>query len=255
MIVHRMIRRKKENIEWLEFELLQEFPEVVHGVFLRHGGVSKKPFDSLNFGGGTGDDLEAIAQNRKLICELFGLSELISSKQIHGSRIELVSQERNLECDGLITLEKNKGLMIKHADCQAAIFFDPIQKVVANVHSGWRGSVQNIYANTVCKMRQELGCSPRDLRVCISPSLGPEKAEFVHFEKELPQSFWPYQVRPSFFDFWEIAKMQLKQTGVLEEHIEIAGLCTFCEKNDFFSYRRDKKTGRHGTVVAIQKRN
>lgn len=244
-----MIRCKKENLEWLEFEQLQQFPEVVHGVFLRHGGMSKGPFDSLNFGGGTGDDLDAIARNRKRVSQLFDLSNLITSKQMHADLVEWAQD--HLQCDGLITTEENIGLLIKHADCQAAIFYDPVQRVIANVHCGWRGSVKNIYAKTVAKL-QELGSMAKDLRVCISPSLGPEKAEFINHEKELPKEFLPFQVRPNYFDFWEISKMQLKQAGILEKHIEIAGLCTFCEKKDFFSHRRDKKTGRNGTVVALK---
>ncbi|MDN3507073.1 MAG: peptidoglycan editing factor PgeF [Simkaniaceae bacterium] len=214
-----MIRCKKENLEWLEFELLQPHLGVKHGVFTRNTDLTLIP-------------------------------NICSPRQVHGAHVEIAPFEG--ECDGLITLEPGVSLLIRHADCQAAIFYDPVKKAIANVHCGWRGSVQNIYANTVQKL-VELGCRPKDLLVCISPSLGPEKAEFINHKTELPESFLPFQVKENHFDFWQISKWQLKEAGVLEKNIEIARICTFCEEKDFFSYRRDKKTGRNGTVIALSK--
>lgn len=248
-----MRRCKKGAIEWLEFEQFQEFPEVVHGVFLRHGGVSREPFSSLNVGGGTGDSEELIAENRKRICECLGVEELVSVTQVHGKRVESVDRlDFDTECDGLVTT-KPLPLLIKHADCQAAIFFDPIEKAVGAIHCGWRGSVQNIYAHTVETFRGRFGSRPENLLVCISPSLGPHHAEFINHEKELPKAFRDFERKENHFDFWAISRWQLEEAGVLPSHIEIANLCTFSGKRHFFSYRRDKKTGRHGTVVVLKK--
>lgn len=253
-----MIRCKKENIEWLEFEILREFPEVVHGVFLRHGGLSKDPYGSLNMGGGTGDKEDRIAENRRLITQILGIDRLISAKQVHGTHLESIPNSSGLldeGCDGLLTEDRGVGLLIKHADCQAAIFYDPIKEVIANIHCGWRGNVQNIYEKTVTALKQKHGSNPSDLIVCISPSLGPNHAEFIHYKKEFPESFFPFERKTEHFNLWEIAKMQLTESGILEDHIEIAQICTMQEKKDFFSYRRDKKTGRHGTVVALKHAN
>jgi purine-nucleoside/S-methyl-5'-thioadenosine phosphorylase / adenosine deaminase len=248
-----MIRRKKENVEWLEFDILQEHPEVVHGVFLRHGGISKGPFASLNLGGGIGDDPENVKQNRKKVCKCLGVESLVVAKQMHGSKVQQVDKPcTGLECDGLMTNQSDVPLMIKHADCQAALFFDPVNQVIANVHCGWRGSVQNIYRETVVKMQEAFGCDPGHLIVCISPSLGPDHAEFIHYKEELPKNFEPFQVKPTYFDFWEISRMQLEELGIKNEKIEVANLCTFEEKNDFFSYRREKKTGGNATVVVLK---
>jgi len=227
-----MIRRKKDNVEWLEFEQLQEFPNLVHGVFTRHVGISGETF--LN---------------------ILEIEKLVSIVQVHGANVLHVSSEKQ-ELDGgfdaLTTAQNNMGLLIKHADCQATIFFDPIQKVIANVHCGWRGSVHNIYANTVKELIQKYHCNPANLLACISPSLGPNKAEFINHRVELPPTFLPFQVRENYFDFWEISRMQLKEVGLLDHHIEIAKMCTFTEEKDFFSYRRDKKTSNNGTVVALR---
>ncbi len=243
-----MIRRKKESIEWLEFEQFQEFPELIHGVTLRHGGVSRDSYSSLNIGGGSGDDPELIAQNRKLFQECLGVGEVFAATQVHGNRVEWVdSTSGRLECDGLITKERGFPLLIKHADCQAALIYDPMNKVIGALHSGWRGSVGNIYGEAISAFDK-----PENLLVCISPSLGPCHAEFVNYKTELPEDFLEFQVSPNYFDFWQITKRQLLDAGVLDHHIEFANLCTFSEKDDFFSFRREKKTGRHGTVIALK---
>lgn len=140
---------------------------------------------------------------------------------------------------------------MRHADCQAALLYDPVQKAIGNVHCGWRGSILNIYEEVVMQMNALYGSQPRDILVCISPSLGPMAAEFIHFKKELPESFWKYQVKPTYFDFWEISKRQLLEVGILEKNIEIAGMCTYTNQKDFFSYRRNKLTGHHGTCIAL----
>ncbi len=248
-----MIPRKKENIRWLEFEQLQEFPKLVHGVFLRHGGASTGTFDSLNFGSNIGDNDAHVAENRKRAASALGLEELVGVHQVHGADLaEVLSTPFLKSCDGLYTQTRGLGLLIKHADCQAALFFDPMKQVIANVHCGWRGNVQNIYRKTVEVLQKKFGCKPENLLVCLSPSLGPDRSEFTQYKRELPKSFWEYQHKEYHFDLWEIAKMQLTSAGVLEHHIEVAELCTSELKKDFFSYRRDKKTGRHGTVLALK---
>ncbi len=245
-----MLRKKIGSLEWLEFELLQECAEMRHAVYLRHGGVSEGPYHSLNVGGGTGDNETHINLNRAKIKKHLGCKHLVSGKQVHGICIKRVPLE-NEECDGLITQEKSAGLLIKHADCQAVIFYDPIEKALGCIHAGWRGNVQNIYAETISKMRHMFGTKPENLLVGISPSLGPCCSQFIHFEKEIPQKFLSFQIRPLYFDLWEMARWQLIEAGVLPHHLEIAPICTCCNPADFYSYRRDKKTGRNATVACI----
>jgi YfiH family protein len=250
-----MHRKKQGEIEWLEFELLAKIPEVRHAVFLRKGGVSHGPFTSLNLGEGTGDDPEHIRANQEAITKILGVNALVSLVQEHGAKIKKItslSQSTELPpCDGAVTQEKKIGLMTKHADCQAALLYDPVHHAVGSVHAGWRGNVKNIYAAAVDKMKLEFKTNPKDLLVCISPSLGPEHAEFVNYEEEFPETFWKFQLKPTYFDLWALAEMQFKECGVLAEHIEIAKICTYTHPDDFYSYRRDKVTGRNGTVIAL----
>jgi polyphenol oxidase len=248
-----MLRKKRGSLEWLEFELLQEFPEVKHAVYLRHGGVSEGPYSSLNVGGGTGDCEDMIRLNRAKIKKHLGCKALISGRQVHGIQIGLVPLEPEYEeCDGLITQEKAAGLFIKHADCQAVILYDPIEKALGCLHAGWRGNIQNIYSHAIGKMRRLFGTKPENVFVGISPSLGPCCAQFIHYEKEIPRHFWSFQIRPLYFDLWEMARSQLLEAGILPHHLEIAPLCTYCNPADFYSYRRDKPTGRNATCVCLK---
>lgn len=250
-----MHRKKQGEIEWLEFELLSKIPNVRHAVFLRKGGVSHGPFTSLNLGEGTGDDPAHIRSNQEAARKVLGVDRLISLVQEHGDRIETITKQAQSSdlppCDGVITQATKIGLMTKHADCQAALFYDPVHHAIASVHAGWRGNVKNIYAAAVEKMKLEFKTNPKDLLVCISPSLGPEHAEFVNYENEFPESFWKFQIKPGYFDLWALAEMQLKECGVLVEHIEIAKICTYAHPDDFYSYRRDKVTGRNAAVITL----
>lgn len=249
-----MIRKSKGATEWLEFEQLSDIAHLSHAVFLRHGGYSNPPF-GLNMGGNTGDDSENIARNRAHIAELFGIPKIISSFQKHGTNILTVPTADPLleqNCDGICTQASGIGLLIKHADCQAALFYDPIKRAIANVHCGWRGNVQNIYGKTVDYMQKTFGSRPENLLVCISPSLGPEASEFKNYLEELPQHFYSYQVKPTYFNLWAISQMQLEEAGILPAHIELANICTYTNGEDFFSYRREKITGRHGTIICLR---
>lgn len=256
-----MIRKKNETLEWLEFELLANEPYLVHGVFLRQGGVSEGPYFSLNFFAGTGDTAKNVDENKRRLLKALKLEKLMTANHVHGSHVEWVKQQPHPipPSDGLMTSEKNLGLITTHADCQAAIFFDPIHQAIASVHAGWRGQVQNIYKKTLLKMGEVFHTKPQDLLVAISPSLGPQNAEFKNFQNEFPREFWEFQIRPTYFDLWAIARYQLQTCGVLPHHIQIAEMDTFANPQDFFSYRREKCagaigkiTGCHGTIVALK---
>jgi YfiH family protein len=245
----------KAKIEWLEFDLLEPYPHLVHGVFLRHGGVSIGNCASLNVGSGTTDHADQVLANRELVRKAINIPKLIFANQIHSANVHRVTA-KNLDkiphADAMFTTEKNITLAIAHADCQAAIFYDPVHEAIAVVHAGWRGLVQNIYARVLEAMQRDIGTQPHNLIVCISPSLGPDHAEYKNYKQEFPQEFWSFQVKPTYFDFWAIAKKQLAALGILEKNIEITETCTYCNSKDYFSYRRDKDTGRHATVVALK---
>ncbi len=254
-----MQRLQNNQIHWLEFELLSDIPKIKHGVFLREGGHSQGAFQGLNTSYLVGDDDNHVSANLAqikdhLIWQDPLLQKIVNGRGCHKTFIETIqknSDDEILNCDGLMTCEPHVSLLMKHADCQIALFYDPVQHCVANIHSGWRGSVQNIYERTIEKMKKQFGSNPADLLVCISPSLGPEEAEFVNYKMELPEDFWQFQMRSTYFDFWTISEYQLQNAGILPHHIEVARLSTYANAHDFFSYRRDKITGRHTTYISL----
>jgi hypothetical protein len=254
-----MQRQKYQQIEWLEFDLLSDIPKVKHAVFLRHGGYSEGPFASLNTGFYVGDRTDHVHSNIELIKEILkqnipNWSNLVWGRASHGKAIALVnanSPQEVVDFDGILTATPGVSLMMKHADCQIALFYDPKHHAAANIHAGWRGNVANIYGEAVKYMQQAFGSNPSDLLVCISPSLGPDEAEFMHYRSELPEEFWSFQVRPTYFDLWSISEYQLQAAGVLPHHIEVARLSTYSNPYDFYSYRRDKITGRHATCITL----
>lgn len=246
---------EKKKLEWLEFDLLEPYPHVVHGVFSRHGGMSHGSFATLNLSDSVGDSPDKVKENREAVRRATGLPKICYALQTHGSNVHRVTA-KNLEkipqADALFTTEKNIGLAITHADCQAAIFYDPVHEAVAIAHAGWKGSAQNLYARVVEAMHRDIGTQAHNLMVCISPSLGPDHAEFKNYKHELPPDLWSFQVKPNYFDFWAISKKQLNGCGISEKNIEIAGVCTHCSQNDYFSYRAHKETGRNATLVGLK---
>jgi len=251
-----MLRKEKNGLSWLEFEIFQEFTHLKHATSLRSGGVSSGSFGSLNMGLDLGDDEKNVTENRtRFIAAINNTNaptpDVISGLQVHGCHVAYIP-EALIEAptaDGLMTNLRQKALFIKQADCQAALFFDPVENAIAAIHSGWKGSVQNIYQKTIDCMRQTFGSKPENMLVAISPSLGPDSSQFINFEKELPQEFLPFQFKPFYFDFWAISGWQLETAGILPHHIEIASIDTLTNPQDYFSFRRDKPTGRHATVI------
>ena len=241
-----------ENL--LLFPPLSRHP-LFHGAFTREGGVSAAPWASLNVAFNVGDTNTHVKTNRKIIKNSLAADVLVSAKQVHGDKVYIIDRQppEDFEVEGfdaLITDLPGLGLMVQHADCQAVLVYDPKQRAIGIIHSGWRGSVANIIGTTITAMIDTYGVKPIDLLVAIGPSLGPCCAEFINFQKELPSSFIQYQVKPNYFDFWAISRHQIQQTGVLKEHIFSAGICTACNPL-FFSYRRDKITGRCASVIGM----
>jgi polyphenol oxidase len=246
------------SLSYYHSPMLAAFPELVHGFFTRQGGVSLAPYDSLNLSFSGGDDREAVVENRRRVRQALELTRLASASQVHGLGEAVVAAQPTGPAgemgpaDILLTEQPGVGLLIKQADCQAVILYDPGLRVLANVHCGWRGQVQNVLATALQRLRERYGCRPQDLYAAISPSLGPCCAEFRNFSREFPPELWPYQVRPNYFDLWRLSLDQLLAAGLQRQRLDLAGLCTRCAAAEFFSYRRDRLTGRQGTVAALK---
>jgi YfiH family protein len=178
----------------------------------------------------------------------------MSATQVHGTGIEYVTDKSDastLCCDVLVTDKAGVGLLIKHADCQACILYDPVRHVLALIHAGWRGNVQNIYLVSVQYLRSRFGSKPRDILAAISPSLGPTAAQFTNYTAEFPKALWRFRQHAEYFDLWKLAEHQLLSAGILPQNLRIARRCTYTEPELFYSYRREGITGRLGTVAML----
>jgi polyphenol oxidase len=234
---------------------------IQHGFFNRYGGHSSPPYMSNNVSYGVGDQVENIQKNREEIKVTLGISLLLSAHQVHGDKVyssKFREVKNDMEVDGfdaLITDQVGVGLMIQQADCQAVLLYDPVCRVIAAVHCGWRGSVLGIIGKTVEVMTYDYGCNSSDMVAAISPSLGPCCAEFVNHKSELPQEFQSFQMEDCYFDFWQISRLQLRTSGVKNDAVHAVEVCTCCSQ-EYFSYRRSRRegainTGRNCSVIAL----
>ena len=242
-----------------QFPVLDGLPGLDHGIFTRQGGVSAPPFASLNLGTVEGDRPADVEKNRQSVAGCFANHTLIFVKQVHGTGVRTFTggcmtdpaQAARKEGDALVSDIPGLLLGVKLADCQSVILFDPVRKVAANIHSGWRGSVANIIGRTVVVMTDTFACRPADIFAGIGPSLGPCCAEFINYKKELPRHLWPYRDGRDHFDFWAVSRDQLQTAGIPKNNIETAGICTRCRTDLFFSYRAEGRTGRFAVVAGL----
>ncbi len=216
----------------------------------------------MNVSHGIGDHDVDVDRNRKAMARALGFDRLVYIRQVHGDKVLIINKKGlgndmaalrgpRPEADAFVTDMTGLGLVIQVADCQPILLYDPEKKVVANVHSGWRGSVLNIIGRVIEAMQAQFGCQAKNLIVGVGPSLGPCCAEFINYRRELPETFWPYRDGANHFDFWAISKRQLIETGVLEDNIHISRICTRCRTDQFYSYRGEKVTGRFAAVIGL----
>jgi YfiH family protein len=243
------------EVPYFQFPRLSQFPELVHAVFTRQGGVSPSPFDTLNTSFSTGDREERVGTNLKIIGHAVGAEHLAFINQVHGTDIWILRTPlpgQPMRADAIITDLREVAITVRQADCQAVILYDPVKGVLANVHCGWRGNTRNFLSAVLRRMNGEFGSEPQDLRAAIGPSLGPCCAEFVTHKNLFPEDFHRFMTQENYFDLWEISRWQLREAGLRDEHIETAGLCTRCRTDLFFSYRARKVTGRFATVAMLR---
>jgi YfiH family protein len=251
----------ENSIPFYKFHLLSRFAELEHIVFTRLGGASLPPFASLNVSYDTGDESQRVRENLQRIRNATACSAFIYARQSHSSNLVVLRKyphwEKGVDYplhgkDGFFTQLPGLLMMIKVADCQAILFYDPKKKVAGIIHAGWRGSVKNIAGKAIQLMVAEYNCNPADLIVGVGPSLGPCCAEFRNWKHELPPDFSRFQLRANYFDFWAITQLQLMESGVLKENIEVAGLCTKCHPEVFYSYRGEGRTGRFAVAIGFK---
>lgn len=252
-----------DNLVYYQFT---QWSGVKHGVFTRKGGASQAPWASLNMGGNVGDDPKAVRHNHELMYSTLGVDDAraCSVWQIHSADVILadgpVRGRRWLAlADGMITDRPSVPLSMRFADCTPLLFYDPVQGVIGMSHAGWRGTVKGVGANTVRLMSQSYGCKPANIQAAIGPSIGPERYQVGEEVVVAVQEYFggvdglirrdPAD-NSAYLDLWAANRLDLERAGV--EQIEIAGICTAQNVDEFFSHRAEKgRTGRFGAVICL----
>ncbi|MCF8144288.1 MAG: peptidoglycan editing factor PgeF [Deltaproteobacteria bacterium] len=252
------LRWMAQSVPYLRYSILSSYPQLSHAVFTRLGGTSRPPYDRLNTSYDVGDLSCHVAANLDLIKSTLGAGQLTYMEQVHGTRIlvirrgDEVGRKEIPAADAVITNAPDLAVLVKQADCQGIILFDPDRNVVAVIHCGWRGNVANILKKVAARMRIDFGCEECNLLACIGPSLGPCCAEFVDYKTIFPDDFQAFRVKPDYFDLKAISRWQLLNAGLRQENIQISDICTRCRTDLFYSYRGEGRTGRFGTVAMLR---
>lgn len=258
-----MILYRKDKLVYAAFSNLAALPGIFHGVFTRLEGQHPGSKGNLNVGTNSGNSPAAVESSRRAIAGCMSNADLVFLNQVHGKAVAVIKTDHDLQqavkspptADAVITQIPGAGLAIQAADCQSLMLWDPVRRVAANIHSGWRGSINNIIGECIDTMKREFDVEPANLTVGIGPSLGPCCAEFVHYRKEIPEAFWKYKDDKDRFDFWQISCDQLRAAGVKPENVECAHVCTMCNPHLFYSYRREGSTGRFAAVLGLKREN
>ncbi len=254
-----LVPLRRGDLPLLGFSHLAAQGDLQHAVTTRDGGMSRPSHPDFNLSFTGSDDPEAIAENRRRLERALGPGRLVFARQVHGTAVAALKQPVAADriplvgtADAIVTDRPGLMLTILVADCQAVMLFDPQRRVVANVHSGWRGSIANVIGATVAVMGRDFGCRPADILAGVGPSLGPCCAEFIHYRREIPPPLWAYRVSDHHFDFWKLSRDQLIGAGLSADRIGLGRICTRCHPESFFSYRAGDNTGRFAAVIGMQ---
>ena len=254
-----------------KFDNLSKVQHLIHFVTTRIGGVSLPPYNFLNLGLHTADNPEHVLENRALLASETGIAadRFLYASQVHSGDVKIIDEEaiakgvllQNPQTDATITNLPGICLMVMVADCVPVLLYDPVKRVIAVIHAGWRGTVQHITSNTIKVMIDRFGSDPADILAGIGPSIGPSCYEVGEEVKTVVQESFgttagylvsqPHSVKPH-FDLWYANHKQLTNSGVKPENIETAQLCTKCNQQIFFSSRADKGvTGRFAAGICL----
>ncbi len=256
------VLEKEAKVPYLHFHSFdrQEWLQLTFST--RLGGVSKGYLSTLNLGWDRGEPRENVCENYRRYCASIGSKseKLVLSDQVHETTVRYVDErdcagteivKKLKDVDGMITDIPGLVLATSYADCVPLFFCDPVKRIVASSHSGWKGTVAGIGAETIRKMHK-MGCQPEDIEVLIGASIcqkcyeisedvakqfatayeADEMEQILQKGRVTGEGEQKYQL-----DLWAANWFQLKRAGVQPEHIHLAGVCTCCNHELLFSHR------------------
>jgi len=228
----------------------------------RAGGVSAAPFDSLNLRAAVGDDAAAVAHNRHIVERAIGAAPVYLN-QVHGRDVVRLTAADTLagaavhDADASVTTEPGIACAAQVADCLPVLFAAPGARAVAAAHAGWRGLALGVLEATLAAVCDAAACEPREVKAwlgaCIGPTqfeVGPDVLEAFRAAPDSPR-FRPRGQGKWLADLAELARDRLHAAGVAD--VGGGAWCTVSEPSRFFSFRRDRVTGRMAAFVWIER--
>ena len=264
-----LTKNRKGDLLYYSFPSLDAIPFVRHGFSTRLGGVSEGIFASMNLSFTRGDDESAVRENFRRMGEALGISaeNMVISAQTHtvnvynateADRGRGVTFERGYtDVDGLLTDRPGVVLCTQYADCVPLFFADPVKRVVATSHAGWRGTAAGIARVTVERMASDYGCRPADIVAAIGPSIGrccfevdtPVYEAFSKVDVFDAECFEAKENDKFHIDLWEVNRRFMLSAGVKAGNITVTDLCTRCHPDVFWSHRATG--GQRGSLAAF----
>lgn len=251
-----------KGIKYVASPLLQ-WSSLAHGFLTRVGGVSPAPYASLNFDARDTDPAANVERNRALFHEAFGVPEgrLVTVSQVHGKEALVIEgnlPDKPVEADAIVTAEPDVAIGMMTADCQPILLFDPVNGAIGAVHAGWKGTALGIVVETGELMWKRYGTRPEDLIVSLGPCIGPccykvgwnvlDEYMAKHSEADCFSEKDGLRMDISLGNFY-----QLLGIGVKKENISNDAMCTACNPDLFFSYRKDNgRTGRQLSFIMLK---
>ncbi len=269
-----MQARQQDGLTYYQFANLASRPELVHGVSGRGGGRSAGHLAALNLSFAVGDDPARVLTNRDAYCAALGVEPagVVCAEQIHGVGVARVGRAEGgrgyaerasavAGVDALISDEAGAVLWLTFADCVPVLLYDPARRAVGLAHAGWRGTTGHIVARTVEAMSWHFGTRPADILAGVGPAIGPccyqvgpEVVAAVRSAfPDAPDLLVPDGLDRARLDLLGANAGLLARLGVPTAQIELAGHCTACRTDLFYSHRAEGgRTGRMAAALALR---
>jgi polyphenol oxidase len=231
----------------------------------RHGGVSLPPFDSLNLRAAIGDDPQAVSRNQRALADAIG-ARPVYLNQVHGANVvrltaaDLAPDALMHDADGAVTTEPGIACAVQTADCLPVLFAAPGGRAVGAAHAGWRGLAGGVLEATLAQVCDAAQCAPGEVQAWLGASIGPAQFEVG------PDVLAAFGVSPQVNDSSRFAaksagKWLADLPALARDRLQAAGVraisggqwCTVTDRSRFFSFRRDRITGRMAALVWIER--
>ena len=236
--------------QMLEYGILKPYSNIFGFSTTRHGGCGEGAYATFNCTHYCEDNPEHVKANLETLASLLPECPhvIVVPRQTHTTNVRVITDipapEELQDVDAVVTHLKDFCLCISTADCVPVLLYDKEKQVIAAIHAGWRGTVGRIVEKTLEVMKSQYGSEGKNIIACIGPSISLDSFEvgdevYAAFEEAgFDMTRIARRYKKWHLDLWEANRMQLLANGVLPEHIEVAGICTFQRHEDFFSARR-----------------